>query len=167
MITLEVGKYYKSRCGVIFGPISNRSDESKTYLFKSGGYSWVEHGFFSVSTENHPLDLIEEVSIYPAQPYKYGEMIEVSDDGVSWVKSRFLILNSTGLAATENEKNMSVSWLHHRPIQPVPSREEVIQRLKQFNEWRRGKDDSVIPLEYPGQIGKILDRAIELLEESK
>jgi hypothetical protein len=149
MITLEVGKYYRARDGVIFGPISYRSDGSINYPFGLGEYSWTEHGSYSMGTKNHLFDLIEEVSIYPAQPYKYGEMIEVSDSGVSWVKSRFLILNSKGFAVTENEKNMSVSWLHHRPIQPVLSREEVIDLLRSHE-----------PTPY-------IKRAIELLEETK
>jgi hypothetical protein len=150
MITLEVGKYYKSNTGNIYGPMV--SDLNKEHWYESndrskGDRSWLQDGTCFHNTAQ--FDLIEEVSIYPAQPYKCGEMIEASGDGVLWVKRKFLILNSAGLAVTENEYGISFSWRHHRPIQPVLSRGEVINALKTYD---------------PNP--EIL-RAIELLEESK
>jgi len=40
---------------------------------------------------------------------------------------------------------------------------ELIERLKAFNEWRRGSTEIEIPR--PKQLGEDIDKTIELLEE--
>lgn len=52
-----------------------------------------------------------------------------------------------------------------KALDPKPSREEVISRLQNYNDWRRGAEHSDGRTPDPKKLGKTIDYAIELLQE--
>jgi hypothetical protein len=60
---LEYGKKYKSRSGVIHGPlVENDGQHIKTHPFRCGYFTWKENGQWDKKGHsNHPFDLIKEV----------------------------------------------------------------------------------------------------------
>lgn len=86
-VVVELGKYYKSRNGFVFGPMQSRNSE--TYPFKAQElrepqqegchcvytadpsifYNWDKNGSFTSNLSiEHPLDLIKEVPSFMTTP---------------------------------------------------------------------------------------------------
>lgn len=65
---LELGKYYKSRAGDVYGPLEvNRDGLLQQFPFCCDGDSWTEIGGFR-SVGIHACDLVEEVEAPTAEP---------------------------------------------------------------------------------------------------
>ncbi|MBD3216591.1 MAG: hypothetical protein GF311_28510 [Candidatus Lokiarchaeota archaeon] len=43
--------------------------------------------------------------------------------------------------------------------------EEIIKKLKEYNSWRRGEDDT-LEMPNPTEIGKIIDEVISILKKN-
>jgi len=59
---LEVGKYYRSKGGAIYGPLEKNSS-STVYPFISSDHTWDENGRFDLSRKPDYMDLISEVFV--------------------------------------------------------------------------------------------------------
>lgn len=62
---LEVGKYYRSRNGDVYGPMLNDgSGDEFHFSVEFTGHWWKADGSFSVFGSSHDMDLIEEASMF-------------------------------------------------------------------------------------------------------
>ena len=66
---IEVGKYYRTRGGRIYGPMMCvKSRFLRPFRVTTCDFSWGEDGFFYSNQQETPFDLISEVWVYDTPP---------------------------------------------------------------------------------------------------
>lgn len=148
---IEAGKFYQSRGGAVFGPMV-----ASCGVWEASNKTWFFKGHYINTTTASDLDLIRPVSIYPEQPYEYGEEIEVSDISAKWTRNKFIALSpSKNVIVIDRENGLSLHR-YHRPIPKKPTRDQVLDAVKKC---RKAHDNDMMTIS-----GKTIDAMIELLE---
>ena len=77
---LEIGKYYRARCGQVFGPLVEHDNDTYPFSDLNAAENWQFNGGYDRGASETKLDLIEEVFINTAPPATVfkGNKLEVS-----------------------------------------------------------------------------------------
>jgi hypothetical protein len=67
---LQEGKYYRARCGVIYGPLVFHKESHQPFWCEITGEAWMGNGSYYSNSAESNYDLISEVNLIMVDPLK-------------------------------------------------------------------------------------------------